>query len=348
MNSPKRLTASSSSDLSFSIIRDWIEECTTSHDKCKAITPGVSTNFLPPRLIDVGPCDGSRQPYLCVVSEDLNGVQHDLRYVTLSYCWGDRGTFWTTSSNISERKKGIALKDFPATIRDAVLITRQLGIQYLWVDALCIMQGRVDKAAQIDFQQHVAIMGDIYSNAFITVAAAAALHADNGIFHERKLPRYCRIPLTSENHNDFMDLCSDENREYENVHKKEPLYQRSWALQEKVLSRRFVAYETGQIYWRCSEQTVLEDGTGVPQFSDLLSAYAPKSWSSSWRRFVEKYSKTKATFEKDRLPALSGLVKVIQRMNRDEYRGGLSKTTIYDDLIWKTRNPSRARRPSQY
>jgi len=73
------------------------------------------------------------------------------------------------------------------------------------------MQGRLDKAAQIDFQQHVAIMGDIYSNSFITVAAAAALHADNGIFHERKLPRYCRILLTSESHKDFMDLCSDEN-----------------------------------------------------------------------------------------------------------------------------------------
>jgi hypothetical protein len=151
MNSPKRLATLSSSDRSFSIIRDWIEECTGSHDKCKMITEGISVGFLPPRLIDVGPYDGSRQPRLCIVSEDLKGGQHDLRYAALSYCWGDRGTFWTTDSNISERREEIALKDFPRTIRDAVLITRKLGIQYLWVDALCILQGRDNDKARNDW-----------------------------------------------------------------------------------------------------------------------------------------------------------------------------------------------------
>jgi hypothetical protein len=79
------------------------------------------------------------------------------------------------------------MDDLPGTIRDAVLITRELGLRYLWVDALCILQGQ-DEAAQLDWRQHSAIMGDIYGNAFVTIAAAAAPHADNGIFHERVLP----------------------------------------------------------------------------------------------------------------------------------------------------------------
>lgn len=351
MNSPKRLTALSSSDLSFSIIRDWVEECNTSHDKCKVVTEGITTGFLPPRLIDVGTYDGSRQPFLCIVSEDLNGLQHDLRYTALSYCWGKRGTFWTTDSNISERREGIALKDFPGTIGDAVLITRKLGIQYLWVDALCILQGE-DQKAQNDWQQHSLIMGDIYGSAFITLGAAAAMHADSGVFNERKLPRYCRIPLTTNNKTESIDLCSAENREYDKAHRSErrqPLYGRSWAFQEKALSRRFLAYQTGQIYWRCSEGTVLEDGTSVSLYSDTLIAYPTETWNSStWQRLVERYSITEATYEKDKLPALSGLAKTIQRITKDEYLAGLWKDTILDGLIWKTKSPSLVHRTTQY
>lgn len=239
------------------------------------ITEGISAGFLPPRLIDVGPYDGSRQPFLCVVSEDLEGEQHDLRYTALSYCWGKRGTFWTTGSNISERREEIALKDFPGTIRDAVLITRKLGIQYLWVDALCILQGGDnDQKAQNDWEQHSLIMGDIYGNAFVTLGAAAAMHADSGIFHERKLPQYCRIPLDTENETESIDLCSGE---YGNSHisqNMQPLYKRSWAFQEKALSKRFLAYQTGHIYWWCPEESVIDDGTHLSIYSDTLSAYS--------------------------------------------------------------------------
>jgi hypothetical protein len=353
MNSPKRLSALSSSNLSFSIIRDWIEDCNASHDKCKMITEGISAGFLPPRLIDVGPNDGSRQPFLCVVNEDLEGEQYDLRYTALSYCWGKRGTFWTTGSNISERREEIALKDFPGTIQDAVLITRKLGIQYLWVDALCILQGGDnDRKAQEDWEQHSLIMGDIYGNAFVTLGAAAATHADSGIFHERKLPRYCRIPLDTENETGSIDLCSGSAREYGNFrisHKMQPLYKRSWAFQEKVLSKRFIAYQTDQIYWWCPEEKVIEDGTTVSFYSDTLSAYSTETWNSStWQRLVENYSKTEATYEKDKLPALSGLAKTIQEMSKDKYVAGLWRNTILDGLIWKTRKPAFVHRPTPY
>jgi hypothetical protein len=314
-----------------------------------------SSSFLPPRLIDVGPPNGSQHARLCIVKDDFYEIQHDLRYIALSYCWGNHCSFRTTTSNISEMRKEIPLTSLPGTIRDAIFITRKLCIQYLWVDALCILQGRgnqVDQQALDDWQEHSAIMGDIYGNAFVTLGAAAGIHADSGIFHERKLPRYCRIPLTIQNKTEFIDLCSAENREKAKVHlsdKIQPLYSRSWALQERALSRRFVAYQTGQIYWSCSEEVVLEDGTAVHRHPEVLNGYSTESWSSStWQYFVEKYSTTKATFETDKLPALSGLAKTIQQMSKDEYLAGLWKGTILDGLIWMTRSPSLVRRPSQY
>jgi Heterokaryon incompatibility protein (HET) len=57
----------------------------------------------------------------------------------------------------------------PKTIYDAAKITRKLGLQYLWVDALCIIQDLVE-----DWQRESANMGNIYSNAFITIQASGA------------------------------------------------------------------------------------------------------------------------------------------------------------------------------
>ena len=305
---------------------------------------GVATRFLPPRLIDVGPCEGSQHPYLCIVGEELKSQRDLPHYIALSYCWGGRGNVWTTSRNILERRKAIDIDHLPQTIRDAIQITRELGVQYLWVDALCILQGQDDEDARIDWQQHSAIMGDIYGNSFVTIAAAAAAHADIGIFSERRLPRYCRVPFSTGNQEEFIDLCSDENRTH---NKKDPLSERSWALQEKILSKRVVSYETGQILWGCSEFTVREDGTNTLKFSDILASYAPSTWDSTWRSFVTKYSETKLTFEKDKLPALSGLVRVLQHRNKDQYLAGLWKNAIYDELLWINKDV-RMRRPSKY
>lgn len=57
-------------------------------------------------------------------------------YAILSYCWGESATLTTTRDTIAARKHGIADEALPLTLRHAVDVTRQLGIKYLWVDAL--------------------------------------------------------------------------------------------------------------------------------------------------------------------------------------------------------------------
>jgi hypothetical protein len=45
-----------------------------------------------------------------------------------------------TKSNIQTLISGVEIDRPPQTLKDAVYVTRRLGIRYLWIDALCIIQ----------------------------------------------------------------------------------------------------------------------------------------------------------------------------------------------------------------
>ena len=59
------------------------------------------------------------------------------RYLSLSYVWGKSNECAkTTRLNFNQRKQQIDVAAFPRTIQDAIKITRAMGIEYLWVDAV--------------------------------------------------------------------------------------------------------------------------------------------------------------------------------------------------------------------
>ena len=63
-------------------------------------------------------------------------------YCSLSYRWGPPGhTFQMTKANMDKLVKGFDLLGLPRLLQDAIEITRRLGIAYLWIDAICIIQG---------------------------------------------------------------------------------------------------------------------------------------------------------------------------------------------------------------
>jgi hypothetical protein len=94
--------------------------------------------IIPTRLIDVGPSDGSKDPFLFVPSSSSFAPVEceegwdptpdtSFRYLALSYCWGNVGSMVTTPDNIVARRKGIAWDEIPQTIKDAISVTRKLG-----------------------------------------------------------------------------------------------------------------------------------------------------------------------------------------------------------------------------
>jgi hypothetical protein len=101
---------------------------------------------LPTRVIDVGPKTVVNLDDVGSVPADQDDVrliepggEHG-RYVASSHCWGQLLSFTTTKETYSTRKQCMSLREIPETFRDAILMTRKLDVQYLWIDSLCIIQ----------------------------------------------------------------------------------------------------------------------------------------------------------------------------------------------------------------
>ncbi|KAK4220685.1 hypothetical protein QBC38DRAFT_345761, partial [Podospora fimiseda] len=96
-------------------------------------------NFWPKRIIFI---DNSISGKLTLVEKQFP----DEDYLVLSHCWGnstsdDKSKFCTTLENHDHRLGGFSSDALPNTFQNAIEVTRALGKQYLWIDALCIIQG---------------------------------------------------------------------------------------------------------------------------------------------------------------------------------------------------------------
>lgn len=99
-----------------------------------------------------------------------------LKYVALSYVRGGNQRITLQRSNYADLQNGRSLVGrVPRTIEDALYLTGALGVQYLWVDALCIVQDdNADKEAQIGN------MGSVCTHSLFTIIAAAGGDAEAG------------------------------------------------------------------------------------------------------------------------------------------------------------------------
>jgi hypothetical protein len=158
----------------FSTFRNAMDDCQTHHTQfCSSFRPEYESHEnLKLFFIDV--------KRMCLTKEWATR-----RYAALSYVWGKAKMLQTTKANIKMLRKESSLKyrleEIPRVIKDAIEFTRNLGIRYLWVDSLCIIQ---DDFRKKDAQ--IAKMNIIYTHAFVTLVslqgndANAALRGANG------------------------------------------------------------------------------------------------------------------------------------------------------------------------
>ena len=191
---------------------------------------------LPTRLVDVGSFDGLTPPKLIATAGEKLA---NLNYVALSYCWGKIPFLKTTPDNLKTLMISIPWNTLPNTVRDAIIVARRLQVRYLWVDSLCIIQGP-EQAAVEDWKTESAKMHDIYGAAFVTIAAASAANAHEGLFSKRpaEAVRSCRLNPSSCYPGSVL-LGADPPRNSAEV---EALHTRGWALQEQLLSNRIMTY----------------------------------------------------------------------------------------------------------
>ena len=182
-------------------------------------------------------------------------------WAALSYCWGGQSNFVLNKETSDSFLGGkIPLDRFPKTLRDAITVTRALGIQFLWIDALSIMQDSAE-----DWAAEAARMKTVYGGATITIAATSSTSTDCGIFRPRTIsPPECRLEWRSSDSKEsqyfFLRLGTVF---WDTTMKKEPLNTRGWTLQESLLAPRTLSYGTQQMFWECLERKVGETGRPV-------------------------------------------------------------------------------------
>jgi hypothetical protein len=157
----------SSSDRCLAVVKHWLRDCSEHHPMCTHAT----LSPLPTQVINVGSSVDSRDPFL------YETLSECARYMTLSYCWGDRHPIKTTQGSLSRYRGGIPWSDLPRTFQDAIDITHRLGIKYLWIDSLCIVQDDPD-----DWQRESAQMASIFGSSYLTISASHGRDAEVGCF----------------------------------------------------------------------------------------------------------------------------------------------------------------------
>jgi hypothetical protein len=166
------------------------------------------------------------------------------RYVALSHCWGGIISPLLTTENIDAFQKSIPFSTLPANFRDAVVITRKLGLRYVWIDSLCIIQN-----SKLDWEIESKKMGSIYRESYVTISAAVARSSTVGILNAVQKPVLINAPASvkirlSDDSDDTVNLEIRDGTEesLRDISMKSPLNTRGWTLQETILSPRILHY----------------------------------------------------------------------------------------------------------
>ncbi|PPQ67585.1 hypothetical protein CVT25_012079 [Psilocybe cyanescens] len=323
---------------SFKLALGCRDRCMQTHDEC----PKHIESNLPDRVID---CSNLERPKL-VVTNNVRGV-----YATLSYVWGRNQTIVSTTKNVdSFIKDGIDMQSLPPTIRDAMISAHNLGVQYLWIDAFCILQDSdEDKGRQIGK------MNKIYMGAYFTIIAACASGVDEGFLQDRpaRIPS-AHVPFVCPDGKiGSVFLTSTEMVGYDVTQmyhdEMEPVSSRGWCFQEHVLSERSFVFAADTLKYQCQKEIVsigdafCEPTTGprLPKAfsSDGTLNLTPheKLWARrSWLYVIWEYSRrTLSKPDIDILNALGGVAEQYHYVWRTRYYAGLWEHTFLEDLLWR-------------
>ncbi|KAK8123182.1 hypothetical protein PG984_011852 [Apiospora sp. TS-2023a] len=346
LNDTEELAPDTKAAITRSFAINWIEDCLANHPNCN-IRRG-QTSWYPTRLLDCGDQDDPSTQFYLVETKPTT-MQGP--YMTLSHRWGPNPNDYLqlTTKNYRQLLDGIEVEALPQLYRDAIYVTRQLGIRYLWIDSLCIVQQGDDGYA--DLQRELPQMSEIYSHSFCNISAAETSGAHQSLFYSRDprsmSPAIVRLP-TSGHASPF--LVSYRNLwEWDVSHSL--INMRAWVLQERLLSPRVIHFGTQQLFWECCTKDAAEiypDGMptkGYPSV-DRIKNLAPNcivgaktspdkiASYEAWASIVKRYTACSLTFSSDKLVALSGIAKAVRSILDDEYIAGMWRRYLERELLW--------------
>ncbi|GAW23367.1 hypothetical protein ANO14919_129250 [Xylariales sp. No.14919] len=329
----------------FLLLKEWIKVCDTTHSSCcrpdHEANNGSSGFSMPTRLLKLG------DPIRLVESVDIELSP----YVALSHCWGklpEAERLCTFKNNITQLTQCIEFNVLPQTFRDAIQVTRGIGIEYLWIDSLCIIQD--DRA---DWERESVRMEQVFSSAYCTIAAGSSKSSAEGFLHVRQ-PRFS-VQLETASMGKLY-VCQNIDNFHRDVDLGE-LSSRGWVMQERVLSRRSIFYTSTQVYWECGAGVHCETLAhlknakaalvGDARFPNSALEYYRDGRQMLLQDLYERYSRLAFTEYWDRPVAILGLQKRLARALRTEGAYGVFAEYFARLLLWKRCGDESMKRLSQ-
>jgi hypothetical protein len=322
------------------LIKKWLQACDKDHKLCVSLREH-RVEYSPDRLISVGLHDGKVQLVRC-------HTHLRYTYTALSYCWGRNPgaltDYMTTKVNAQDRLDGSPIGTLPKTLEDAIRVTKSLSIPYIWIDAICIIQG--DKKDGGDWHHQASQMDKIFENAYLTLAVTSAASAWDG-FLSRDQNFSVNIPFSTFPSRDgfgTMTMSYPAGGNLHNLVHMSPWAGRGWTLQEQMLSTRILYFTDHALYFECLHSQESESPAYIaPRQSNLrlllewqLSTKSSTSTYALWYRLIEEYTRRSLSLNEDKLTAIAGLANRLTTSTGEEYVCGLLKGDLVHGLLWQS------------
>ena len=322
------------------IIQSWIQICDAQHaGKCHsymAERPICRTNM---RMIDVIES--------CVVK--VHAGEPIPKYAALSYVWGKVETLLCIKANCHALEAPGSMEQVPLssklarTIKDAMKLTKSLGLRYLWADMICIIQDDPsDKEVQLPN------MANIYGEAYFTIVAADANDAQGGIAGVSS--DHPRMPLPLLSFRGSASRTTFAIRPDAEESREKVWHTRAWTLQERALSRRTLMFLDRSASWACmqasfDEETFISNSNSdnkpcyycqASRVSDTTTLSTSK-WPDfeNYARLASLFTERQLTCADDILNAFTGILVALQPTFPNGFLQGLPEFFFDVALLWR-------------
>ena len=351
---------------SLPVAKRWLQDCRSSsaHNLCQQSYRSTHDSVLPARLINVS---NIKMPYLVDI-----GVSQRPPFAALSYCWGKPTNTSTTKANLASHQKTLPVQSLPPVLLDAIKTANELGLEYLWVDALCIVQDDGE-----DWAREAQKMHAIYANADITISSVVSRDCREGFVRQKSLlgtqpvPIKMSIPKRSRpEHGDAENfrLAVYPSYMYDDFKTQGPVHSRGWTLQEQLLSTRILWFGENMLHWECLHGYALEADPSASlkiqweeqnQISHWITTKrALKGQESSdgaanlhlkrihqyriWEMQVEIFTGRNLTKASDRLAAFLAVPNYLKGSLGGEFDGGIWRGGhLLESLCWRLKAPRK-------
>ena len=312
------------------IAKSWLHECTQDHSQWQCANQ--DSDMLPTRLVCIAnPC-----PRLVSTCHWTARP----RYATLSHCWGDVPFLRLETRNQDAFSRIIPSDQLPKTFQDAIEIAKALGLEYIWIDSLCIVQDDDD-----DWRKEAALMSSVYGGSHVNIAASSATSAHQGCYKRTdRLVDGLQVEIHIQGERRELKVIQfEEVWLYDTTVWRSHLAGRAWAFQEKILSPRTIHSGDCGMFWECAGKVASEmlpcglnpislQESPIRQYQELQR----DSYLAWWANAIDRYSNAKLTYGRDKLVAISGIARQIHDRFGDTYIAGLwHNPTIEEQLCWK-------------